>query len=813
MISSFSLLIKSLFTMAFSPFSILEEGLISLLLLIDSKIYGLFANLYNLYIELAQARIFDVGAFDTLINNIYVLVGVVALFILAFSFLQAMINPDDVSKTTKSTKDLILRLALSVMLTCITPVIFDFLYDFQYSILASQVIPKAIIGGGTIEDIKVSVENEDGTNKVYEYDNTDLSKEVLKSNGYSMAFYVLNGFLNPTDKNAEVITDASDYFNGETGAIAGAIGCVVGATGVAIGAVISATGVGAPIGLSLASISAGSAALACGAGVLGGVIVNGTMKAITAKELPWSYASAVAMSNGDFGYITAFTEKVISGEMNYIPIASTIAGVILLYMMFSFCLDLGIRAAKLVVYQVVAPISFLVSVLPSKKDLMSKWFKAVLATWFEIFVRIALVCGVALLVSKFVSSLSFGSLDFIAKAIIVLGLVAFAKQAPKIIGEVTGINAGNLKLGIKEKLAEGGAFAAGAFIGGGLTAGVRNAANAVGNIKNKWGQAKGLRGKAGLIAGGIGSTIAGAGSGAFRAGKSGLKAKNFGDMKGAAISGSTATITARDKRANYKAAHGGTLAGTIIGHAKDLGNTFKNYIFDESIEGLTRESQSMGKITSKYGTFNDTIENLLEKEQSKGGGSVFLGNGFTANQRVQSTYNTFDLAAKKLAEARAAFNNGGTITYTDSNGVTHTNVRADSKVLEDVNGLYIDARDKARDVLMDIALEGSNGASYQALNAKGQAALKDSLVNAESLQATILENANTQVVQDIMGKNGNNALEAIMNGTPLTNKSFEHVDINGNKVKLKDAAKVAQGQADIKIAEMNKEQAAKGDKK
>lgn len=219
---------------------------------------------------------------------------------------------------------------------------------------------------------------------------------------------------------------------------------------------------------------------------------------------------------------------------------------------------------------------------------------------------------------------------------------------------------------------------------------------------------------------------------------------------------------------------------------KDFGGSVKNYVLDESIEGLTRESQSMGKVVSKYNTFNDTIENLLEKEQAKGNGSLFLGNGFAL-----TNYAVFDASAQNLATAKAHFNNGA---------ISAAQLRA-------VEGAYIQARDNVRDELMNMSLEGAKGKAYQALTAKGQAALKDSLVNAESLQATILENASSKVVQNIMGANGNNALNDIINGNSLNVSSFTH---NGSK--LKDAAKVAQGQAEIKIAEMNKEQAAKGDK-
>ena len=289
-------------------------------------------------------------------------------------------------------------------------------------------------------------------------------------------------------------------------------------------------------------------------------------------------------------------------------------------------------------------------------------------------------------------------------------------------------------------------------------------------------------------------------------------------MKTSATKGSTAAVEARGKRANYKAGHGGTIGGAIKGHIADLGRSAHNYFYDESIEGLTRESNSMGKITASYNTFNDNIESLLEKEQAKGNASVFNGNGFSL-----TNYSTFDAAAKEVKSARAAFNSGSSVTIgkdASGNWTVDTSRMVSSVTarqltaadLSDIEGYYVTTRDNARDELMNMAFEGSKGASYQALTAKGQAALKDSLVNAESLQATILENANSSVVQQIMGSTtsgGNGALEKIID----PNKHLDVTDFTNAGTKLKDAAKVAQGEADIKIAEMNKENAAKGDKK
>jgi len=615
----------------FSPFKIIEEGLISLLMLIDAKIYGLFSELYSLYLELAMARIFDVTSFDSVIKNVYVLFGVVALFIVAFSLLQAMINPDDAAKGTKTVKDILKRLILCVGATCLVPFAFDFLYDFQYSILSYQVIPKTMIGVSSNANVEVdgSYTTSSGETGELKVDATvsDFAKAGLQAYGNQMAFYVLNGFLYANDTNGDgtpddVIVEADDYFGTETGIGFGVAGC---ALGVIVTGVLAITGVGIP---AAATTAAGTAAI-CAGGVVAGVVVNGVLVELNASEFSWNYVSQYMIQYyGEFDWITPFSQAVVEGSMSYTPIISTIAGVILLYMLFSFCLDLGIRAAKLVFYQIIAPISFLLSILPKNKDLMANWFKLVISTWLEVFVRIICVCGAALLISNlnFTELSSFG---LIGRAVIVLGVVAFAKQAPKLFSEVTGIKSGNLKLGIKEKLAEGGAFAAGAVIGGGATAFTRNLTNRWAN-KDNWKNKDGKYTAGSILknfGGGLMSASAGTVSAQFRSGKAGLNAKSFKDMKGAAASGANAAVNARDKRAAYKASHGGSFVHhyetDAEGKTHIVGGAAWGHVTD-TVKGVGEWAGiGTGDATFSYYTnaaqqsnsFNDLSESTYKKKQ------------------------------------------------------------------------------------------------------------------------------------------------------------------------------------------------------
>ena len=79
-----------------------------------------------------------------------------------------------------------------------------------------------------------------------------------------------------------------------------------------------------------------------------------------------------------------------------------------------------------------------------------------------------------------------GVQGLIVLAIILMGLLAFAKQAPKMLGEMLGLDSGNIKLGIKDKLKAGGFFAAGAAIGAGGLALGRNVVAGGKRFVNTW---------------------------------------------------------------------------------------------------------------------------------------------------------------------------------------------------------------------------------------------------------------------------------------------------------------------------------------
>ena len=158
------------------------------------------------------------------------------------------------------------------------------------------------------------------------------------------------------------------------------------------------------------------------------------------------------------------------------------------------------------------------------------------------------------------------------------------KSAPDLISKLTGIESGNMSLGIKDQLAKGGFFtagaAAGALVGGGLrniVSGGARAASTWKKGKEKYNEAmknattdeekkaaRKARNKARLRAVGRGATLgfsglAGAASGVLHSGAG--EAKDFKSMKEARDKGIKYAADKHDARGAYNYAHGGLIGG------------------------------------------------------------------------------------------------------------------------------------------------------------------------------------------------------------------------------------------------------------
>lgn len=179
----------------------------------------------------------------------------------------------------------------------------------------------------------------------------------------------------------------------------------------------------------------------------------------------------------------------------------------LVYLFFLFCIDTATRLVKMAFLELTAPVSIMIYIY-SGDDSLKKWFKEVTGTALSVFVRIAalsLVIYMMSLLPDFIDN-TFKNSDHsgLAKILIIMGLLIFVKEAPKLIEKMFGISIpskGGIKGrlgsmagvgGLAQKLWSGakGLLPAAAIAGAGL------AGAGIGGIASKLGNKFGMSNKA-----------------------------------------------------------------------------------------------------------------------------------------------------------------------------------------------------------------------------------------------------------------------------------------------------------------------------
>ncbi len=371
------------------------------------------------YIYIANMRVRFDEAYQHISSRIYIVVGIIALFMIAYTLLLNIINPDD--KKNSNGLSFVKSIMISIICVVLVPVFFDFIYGFQRAVITGNIIDNLFMveedeaEAYTVNNYLIyQMNNKDyyvcstcdlknldqctanqfveatssfnpqgytGCNfysKSVDYDNLDIEAMMQQQAGNTMAYHIMEGFLSPVKDGDEIIIDDTSGFFGTVGE--NIEECV--------GDMITLPGIGA---------------LTCS---LDGLFnwfdyfsdLFGEEGIIDNENYSWSNISAYVKLTGDFTKILPFSEKIAEGEISYTYIVSTIMLGFVIYMLISFIIDLGIRVLKLTFYQVLAPIPIFFSILPSNKDLLKNWFKLVLTTYVEVFVRIACLSGVAFLV-------------------------------------------------------------------------------------------------------------------------------------------------------------------------------------------------------------------------------------------------------------------------------------------------------------------------------------------------------------------------------------------------------------------------------
>ncbi len=137
-------------------------------------------------------------------------------------------------------------------------------------------------------------------------------------------------------------------------------------------------------------------------------------------------------------------------KYDYFPGISTVVGILMLYVLFSLCITVAIRAFKLIILRMIAPIPIISYVDPkaSKDGAFKSWTKMLVSTWAELFMYIGLIYFIIYMIDFLLSGQHwqgfFSPTDnalegALLLAFIVVGLLFFARQAPKFVFDALGI--------------------------------------------------------------------------------------------------------------------------------------------------------------------------------------------------------------------------------------------------------------------------------------------------------------------------------------------------------------------------------------
>lgn len=187
---------------------------------------------------------------------------------------------------------------------------------------------------------------------------------------------------------------------------------------------------------------------------------------------------------------------------SYFIVASTIALGYVAMLMLNYCLDLITRMLKLFLYQLIAPIAMIEYMINGSDDgVFKSWKNAVLGTYFLLFIRVLALWFVIFVMmlmaggySKYADGTLLNTNDFMLRALIVIALLGFMKDLPKLFSNIFGIDleqqssASGLMDSIKgglTKMAGAGLAVGGAAVGGivGAAKGGLGSLNALGAKK------------------------------------------------------------------------------------------------------------------------------------------------------------------------------------------------------------------------------------------------------------------------------------------------------------------------------------------
>ena len=383
----------------------------SLLVSLDNVGFSLLSTVYKIFYTVATATIISGDLIRNFYGRIQLILGIIMIFKLTMSILNIIINPDSIKDSKNGPGKIIPRVVVSVfLLLLVIPInipikkgessrslnsyindhgiLFGFLYKFQDSMMRENIIGKLVLGINT--DMNVPPDQDPDFN--------DIDANNLSAIGDTIAAQVARMVIRPNvvdESEPYCLTEDDGDFDPEN-----------------------------PCPNTRCPVEV--------------VANNYTDESLSASSIA-DLVNVSCRNNELNKTIYAFS---------YTPLLGLIVSAVMSFIIIGFTIDVAVRALKLAILRLIAPIPIISYIDPkSEKDgAFGNWLKALISTYIDLFIRLAIIFFGAFIIQSLFSEGTFDSIksgnalvDIFSKIAIILGLLVFMKQAPTFLKNALGI--------------------------------------------------------------------------------------------------------------------------------------------------------------------------------------------------------------------------------------------------------------------------------------------------------------------------------------------------------------------------------------
>lgn len=112
---------------------------------IGKFIYSAIRYVYNIFVALCNGRILDNDSIMALFSRIGVILGVVMLFVVSFSVIQLLVNPDAINDAEKGIQNIVKKIIFVIVMLGVSGYVFNILAEVQAIVIERDIIPKLLL--------------------------------------------------------------------------------------------------------------------------------------------------------------------------------------------------------------------------------------------------------------------------------------------------------------------------------------------------------------------------------------------------------------------------------------------------------------------------------------------------------------------------------------------------------------------------------------------------------------------------------------------------------------------------------------------